>query len=350
MNSLRPFRSSHRLRLTLLLLPVLAAAITFNPAWGAQDKPGAPAQPPPKAAADKPQAAAPDKAQAPAPAPDNKPAEYVGSIVCQGCHEDIFNAFQKNPHQVIDTDKKRGWENNACESCHGPGSKHAESVSAEDIRQPAKLKPAQADAICLKCHLNQPTNFGRITSSHAKNQVACISCHSIHKTDGFGLVAKRQRDINALCGKCHIDIWASFQRPYRHRLPEGAMSCVDCHNPHGSFRPKMVQTVNANEPGCYRCHGDLRGPFVYEHAPVKVDGCACHEPHGSANPRMLTRAQVQYVCLECHANLPANAGTGSGTLGTVPPSLHDLRSPRFQNCNICHQKIHGSYVNRDFFK
>src|SRR3954453_259044 len=80
-----------------------------------------------------------DKPRAPpVPAPDNKPAEFVGSTTCQACHEDIFNGFQKNPHQVVETDKKRGWDTKACESCHGAGSKHAESASAEDIRQPAK--------------------------------------------------------------------------------------------------------------------------------------------------------------------------------------------------------------------
>src|SRR5438552_3954767 len=62
------------------------------------------------------------------PAPENKPAEYVGSQTCQMCHEDIFNGFQKNPHQVVEADKKRGWATKACESCHGPGSKHAESA------------------------------------------------------------------------------------------------------------------------------------------------------------------------------------------------------------------------------
>jgi hypothetical protein len=40
----------------------------------------------------------------------------------------------------------------------------------------------------------------------------------------------------------------------------------------------------------------------------------------------------------------------AATLGTVPPAIHDLRSPRFQNCNLCHQKVHGSYVSRDFLK
>jgi DmsE family decaheme c-type cytochrome len=223
-------------------------------------------------------------------------------------------------------------------------------MSAADIRNPAKLKPAEADKTCLACHLNQPTHVGRINGSHARNQVSCVACHSIHKNGPNGLVARKIADVNQQCARCHTDVWASFQRPYKHRLPEGAMSCVDCHNPHGSFLPRSIRTANANEPGCFKCHGDLRGPFPYEHAPVRLEGCGtCHEPHGSANPRMLTRAQVRFVCLECHSNLPGStpAGTtGATTLGTTPPAFHDLRSPRFQNCTVCHQKVHGSYVDR----
>ena len=286
---------------------------------------------------------------APASSPDNKPATFVGSETCHACHEDIFKAFQQNPHHEVETDKKRGFENNACESCHGPGSKHAESLSAADIRQPAKLTPADADRICLRCHQNQPTQVGRINSSHAKNQVSCTACHSIHKNGPHGLVARTPAQINAQCAGCHTAVWASFQMPYTHRLPQNAMSCVDCHNPHGALLPHMMQATRGNEPGCYKCHGDKTGPFVYPHAAVNLEGCvACHQPHGSANPRMLTRPQVQYVCLECHANLPLP--TPTPTLGTVPPAFHDLRSPRFQNCTVCHQKVHGSYINRDFLK
>ena len=53
--------------------------------------------------------AAQEKAAAPAAAPpaDSKPAEYVGSTTCQTCHEDIFNAFQKNPHQAVETNKPK---------------------------------------------------------------------------------------------------------------------------------------------------------------------------------------------------------------------------------------------------
>src|SRR4051794_38394669 len=47
------------------------------------------------------------------------PKTYVGSEVCQGCHEDIFKGFQKNKHHVVEIDKGRGWAEKACEACHG---------------------------------------------------------------------------------------------------------------------------------------------------------------------------------------------------------------------------------------
>ena len=32
----------------------------------------------------------------------------------------------------------------------------------------------------------------------------------------------------------------------------------------------MMRTFAASEPGCFRCHGDKRGPFTFEHAPVRA--------------------------------------------------------------------------------
>src|ERR1700691_5840055 len=101
------------------------------------------------------------------------PSPYVGSEACGVCHEDISKAFAKTPHHLADgVDKKRGFDGKACESCHGPGAKHAGSASAADIRNPGKLAPAAVDRICLTCHLNQPTHIGRLESSHARDQVA----------------------------------------------------------------------------------------------------------------------------------------------------------------------------------
>ena len=94
------------------LLPILAASLWLIGKGTAQEAP-------------KPEAAKAEEAKPAETA--NQPATYVGSTVCQACHEDIFNGFQKSPHFVVEGEKKRGWEGKACESCHGPASKHAES-------------------------------------------------------------------------------------------------------------------------------------------------------------------------------------------------------------------------------
>jgi len=155
-------------------------------------------------------------------------------------------------------------------------------------------------------------------------------------------VRRTVSESNELCRQCHGPTWQEFQRPFRHKLPEGAMSCVDCHNPHGTLLPQSMQVAFANELGCFKCHGDKRGPFTFEHAPFRLGGCAtCHEPHGSTSPRMLLRHEQRFVCLECHANVGVTS-----TLGGFPPGFHNLSSSRFRDCTVCHTKIHGSYVDR----
>lgn len=290
------------------------------------------------------------KQEAPKPPPSkDEAAGYVGASVCQACHEDIFNALAKSPHHQIDTIKRLGWEGKSCEACHGPGEKHAESADPKLILNPAKMSPVAADKQCLTCHRDEETHAGRLQSSHMRDGVPCTTCHKIHEDNGTKLVARTAAQINQQCSQCHATVAAQFRRPFHHKVPENAMSCVDCHNPHGSIRPAMTQTYDANEPGCLKCHGDKRGPFTFEHGPVRFEGCqACHEAHGSSNPRMLTRADVRFVCLECHANLPMQNTTR--TIGVVPPAFHDLRSPVYQNCTVCHQKIHGSYVDANLLK
>lgn len=313
-----------RYSLSRSVFPALAALLVFGSLGWAQE-----AQP----------------AAAPA-APAAEPASpYAGSDTCMGCHEDIYNSFfKKNRHAAIEKDKRRGWETRACESCHGPGTKHAESGDSTSILQPAKLAPGQADKTCLACHANQSTHSGRVMGGHARNQVACTGCHSVHKPAPPGPRAVR---INEQCASCHMSARAQFQRPHAHQLaqrntPNQPMACTDCHNPHGSFLASNVRMAIGGEPSCLNCHSDKRGPFAFEHAPMRQEGCsACHEPHGSSNPRMLTRHNVTQQCLECHTNL-----IGGAAQGGIPPAFHDLRSARFRNCTICHQKIHGSHVNK----
>ncbi len=298
---------------------------------------------------------------------------YAGTEACLVCHEDMGKAFLKSRHGIIENDKGRGWKGQSCESCHGPGTKHGEAAEAKFILNHVNAPSREADASCLSCHKNQSTHAGRISGSHAKVQVSCVSCHSVHHSvkdsslpmmrdlsakapSAFAKLAlptSRASKITELCSSCHASAWASFQRPHTHPISQGAMSCVDCHNPHGTSRPFGLNTTartTNSEPGCFKCHADKRGPFTFEHAPMRMEGCsACHENHGSANPRILNRAEVSHLCLECHSNVPA-ASNRSGTLGTVATGFHDLRLPAYRNCTSCHSKVHGSHINRDLLR
>ena len=63
---------------------------------------------------------------------------------------------------------------------------------------------------------------------------------------------------------------------------------------------------------------------------------SCHTAARLVEPDALTRASVNQLCLECHSPI------SGGTLGSQPPSFHDLLSPRYRNCTTCHVAIHGS--------
>ena len=115
----------------------------------------------------------------------------------------------------------------------------------------------------------------------------------------------------------------------------------------------MMDQKQANDQPCVNCHIDKRGPFVYEHGSLRVEGCdTCHQSHGSMNARMLRRPTVFTLCLECH-NGKGSFGSFGPAFGhgvPTPASIHNLADPRYQNCTVCHQKIHGSHVDRNLLR
>jgi len=282
---------------------------------------------------------------------------YVGSNVCKTCHSDIWSNFYKNPHYKSIASGKEPQNRTGCESCHGPGQAHLEAHGGKaSITAFSELAPARVLDACLRCHGETLSRANIRRSNHTLNDIVCTNCHSIHHSPAPKfLLAKKQTD---LCYSCHQDVRSQFSMPFKHRVNEGFMSCTDCHNPHGAFpptwrmasRPRMVDQVLANEEPCLKCHSEKRGPFVFEHEPVRVDGCeTCHYPHGSVNSRLLRRPVVFTLCLECHNGVPAGFGRlNGGVLATSP--IHNMSDPRYQNCTVCHVRIHGSNSNDLFLR
>lgn len=285
-----------------------------------------------------------------------KPGGFVGSQVCRTCHPDIWSTFYKNPHQKSLVDARLGPEKQGCESCHGPALKHIEAKGGKaTIRAFSQMQPAGVLNACLACHADSLSRANVRQSSHTTADVVCTSCHSIHKSQSQkALLAKRQTE---LCYSCHSEVRAQFAMPFKHRVNEGFINCSDCHNPHGAFaptwrtasRPRMMEQAVANEEPCLKCHVDKRGPFVFEHAAVRVDGCeSCHQPHGSPNARLLKRPVVFAVCLECHNGAPGFGRTSQGVL--TQTGGHNMADPRYHNCTQCHIRVHGSNGDQYFLR
>ena len=281
---------------------------------------------------------------------------YVGSDVCKSCHPNIWSNFYRNPHFKSVASGKQKPEDTGCEGCHGPGGNHVEAGGgADSINAFSQLGTAQVLDTCLRCHGQTLSRANIRRSAHTDDDVVCTSCHSIHKaaTPKF-LLQKTQTE---LCYTCHANVRAQFSLPFKHRVNEGFMQCTDCHNPHGSTpptwrvadRPHNTEQAQANEEPCLKCHIDKRGPFVFEHVAVRVDGCeTCHNPHGSVNAKLLKRPVVFTLCLECHNGAGNFGPSNNGVLR--PDSSHNLANPRYQNCTTCHVRIHGSNADSYFFR
>jgi DmsE family decaheme c-type cytochrome len=280
----------------------------------------------------------------------------VGSNACQYCHADIWRNFYKNPHFKSVASGGLPPSRTGCEGCHGPGQAHVDAYGGKESIPNAfsAMQPAKVTETCLTCHAPDFRKANIRRSEHTLAGVTCTSCHSIHHSPSPRfLLARKQTE---LCYGCHANIRAQFEMPSKHRVNEGFMECSDCHNPHGAFaptwrmsdHPRMVEQALSNEEPCLKCHVDKRGPFVFEHPPVRVEGCeVCHLPHGSTNERLLRRPVVFTLCLGCHN------GGASGTRNNGVPiqtSQHNLLDPRYQRCTTCHVRIHGSNADETFLR
>jgi len=267
------------------------------------------------------------------PAADS--SDFVGSETCATCHADEAKKFPDNPHAKLELE--HGGNGVTCESCHGPGKAHVESGGDKTkILDLANASAKQVDATCLGCHAGAHPNFLR--SPHAKANVSCLGCHTVHQTAPETELLKAKQP--ALCFQCHTDVKPSFDMPFHHRVNEGLVKCSDCHDTHGTFGNNNLKSTADQNAICTKCHTETRGPFVYEHAAVKAEGClGCHTPHGSQNARLLNMPNVNTLCNQCHS--PVAAGTVHGM---------SAGSSEITPCISCHTYIHGSNINPAFLR
>jgi len=250
-------------------------------------------------------------------------ATYVNdTATCATCHQDYMPAYSATKHAkafAVNAPAAAG----ECESCHGPRSKHIENPTA-DLRIE---EPRAQSSVCMQCH-EGGVRIGWRAGSHHNGDVSCSSCHTVmaQKTERALLRTAKAADT---CYSCHAEVRTDMNKMSHHPVREGRMDCASCHNVHGATQGLLTKAT-ANDT-CFSCHTEKRGPFVWEHAPVRESCSTCHTPHGS-NQRNLLTGKDAFLCLSCHSY--------GGHINL--PRYNRVSNPYGSGCVNCHTSVHGS--------
>ena len=275
------------------------------------------------------------------------PASAQAEPVCNKCHEESNDSIKSTAHGA-----KNDADGKACQSCHGDAKEHVAARGKKPVvgdKQAKARTPDEKSAACLSCHAgNRQLAFWE-SGKHAKNDVACSSCHNIHgklKNPQPQPYTTTSRSIEAdTCGTCHQQVRAATLKPSHHPILEGKVKCSDCHNPHGALTPVMVKHETVNQQ-CFSCHSDKRGPFVFGHPPVEENCLSCHTPHGSSHNKLLNE-KTPNLCQDCHTSgSHPNSTYGAQASWLVPstgaPNTGVSTRLIGRSCLNCHNAIHGT--------
>jgi predicted CXXCH cytochrome family protein len=235
-----------------------------------------------------------------------------------------------------------------CLKCHDP---HL----SENQFQLLKATAGDAkDNLCLSCH-KTGLNVSEKGSRHAALDMGCQTCHTTHRV---GDAQKPEfayhltKSTPQLCIGCHDSKDAGLQKAHQGQ-PFGDADCVQCHDPHQSDAPKLLQAfrhVPFESNLCDTCHQPAKdGKVVLTKADTKALCVSCHED----KVKQIESAKVPHPgamgeCLDCHnphasktPGLPKTDGVGS-CLGChsdvaelAKKKIH--HQPAFeQGCTTCH--------------
>ena len=203
-------------------------------------------------------------------------AQAPGPEVCAGCHEEKVKAFLSTKHGNK-VDARTPVSNGGCSVCHkGDLAKHVNDGGGKGVGGMVSLSSktiSQTDKnqICLGCHQKDARRMNWLSSTHANRDTGCTSCHQIHTSHDNVRDKLTQPQV---CFACHKEQRVQINKPSRHPILEGKVSCSDCHNVHGN-NPKQMEKSQRERSLLPVPHGEAR---ALRAQPPAGDGRLHHLP------------------------------------------------------------------------
>ncbi|MDA1195658.1 MAG: multiheme c-type cytochrome, partial [Planctomycetota bacterium] len=198
-----------------------------------------------------------------------------------------------------------------CEMCHGPGAAHAEFrerglAGTDPMVRLRDLAHERLVSVCLQCHME----------SEVVGPAYQLGADIFEHRDPTLLIDAERVDPS---GRSLELIYDGLGFSTSRCVAQGRLSCITCHDPHGSGNPSQLRHADADAL-CVRCHED-----------VKAAGRAHthHDPAG-AGAR----------CVSCHMPfLSIERGHGVVADHSISTPRYDLKGDRIAQvaCTWCHQ-------------
>jgi predicted CXXCH cytochrome family protein len=224
-----------------------------------------------------------------------EPLGLEGQESCAVCHRNILEKAKK---------KHSSTANNLCLTCHQL------SVKPWRIGFPG----SNIEETCLACHTGKRDWRSRKYVHGPLKVGGCTLCHNPHGDENRHQLWAD--GAAALCVACHSDKEDLMQKERRPVFVHGIIhgpGCVACHDPHATNHQFMLHKP-VNEL-CVSCHpglaGITRGHPVGGHPVAGPDerrrkgrelSCvSCHDPHGTPHPDLLFETYLGgQFCRKCH--------------------------------------------------
>lgn len=179
------------------------------------------------------------------------------------------------------------------------GSYPRESVPNKNL-----LRKADAVALCIACHdgnVGIPDVVGADINGLTDRSAGQFELPSVANPRGHKLDYGLSQDDWELCTRCH----------FGGQMPTAAVSCIDCHNPHGNHKARNLQWASwpGGEPDF--------GLFVSPAATGMSRYEAANIGYGTGNNDALR--EVTNMCNDCH-----HVYTGSGYNDPSNEGIHSL--------------------------
>ncbi len=211
-----------------------------------------------------------------------------------------------------------------CEACHGPGSIHVrrwtgmEGIpSGRDFPDLKSLSTRKSVEACAECHSEKDEIWG--TGFLPGGEYADFYLPRLMEDDIRVHPDGRYKELNyeyflLAQSRCHT---------------EGRLTCVYCHDPHGSDNPADLKYPRRDDRFCTDCHSDLKDdPAAHTFHPARSEGSRClgchamwttiENGHGVIidhtfsipSPRNTIRYGIPNACNACHADKTAEWSLG----------------------------------------